>query len=94
MGYSTLEAGASIIPAAALMVIVAPRSARIVEERGARFTLLLGYVFVLAGFATMLLLWNEGSPYLVIGLGYAFVGVGRRLRRARRPRARSRARCR
>jgi len=75
-GYSTFEAGASIIPAALLMVLVAPRSAKIVEERGARFTLLLGYVFVLLGFGTMFALWNEGSPYLVIGLGYAFVGTG------------------
>ena len=75
-GYSTLEAGASIIPAALMMVIVAPRSARIVEARGARFTLLVGYVFVLLGFATMFALWNESSPYLVVGLGYAFVGTG------------------
>jgi len=75
-GYSTFEAGASIIPAALLMVLVAPRSAKIVEERGARFTLLLGYVFVLLGFGTMFALWNEGSPYLVVGLGYALVGAG------------------
>ena len=46
--YSTLEAGTGIIPAAIAMVIVAPRSAVLVEARGARFTLLLGYVFVLA----------------------------------------------
>src|SRR5436190_12067547 len=63
LGYSTLNAGASIIPAALLMVIVAPRSAKLVELRGARFTLLLGYVFVLLGFATMLVLWKEGSSY-------------------------------
>jgi EmrB/QacA subfamily drug resistance transporter len=75
-GYSTLQAGASIIPAALMMVLVAPRSAKIVEARGARFTLLLGYVFVLLGFGTMFALWNEGSPYLVVALGYAFVGTG------------------
>jgi len=76
LGYSTLEAGASILPAAVLMVIVAPRSAKIVEARGARFTLLLGYVFVLLGFVTMLLLWQEGSSYAVVGLGYGLVGIG------------------
>jgi DHA2 family multidrug resistance protein-like MFS transporter len=75
-GYSTLEAGASIIPAALMMVLVAPRSAKIVEARGARFTLLLGYVFVLLGFATMFALWDEGSPYVVVALGYALVGAG------------------
>ena len=53
LAYSTLDAGAAIIPAAIAMVIVAPRSAKLVEARGARFTLLLGYVFVLLGFVTM-----------------------------------------
>ena len=48
LGYSTLEAGAAILPAALLMVLVAPRSAKLVEARGARFTLLFGYVFLLA----------------------------------------------
>jgi DHA2 family multidrug resistance protein-like MFS transporter len=75
-GYSTLAAGASIIPAALAMVIVAPRSAKLVEARGARFTLLLGYVFVMLGFLTMLLLWNEGSPYWQVALGYTLVGIG------------------
>ena len=76
LGYSTLAAGTAIIPAALMMVLVAPRSAKIVEERGARFTLLLGYVFVFLGFLTMLLLWGEGSSYPVVALGYGFVGIG------------------
>jgi len=76
LGYSTLLAGTAIIPAALMMVIVAPRSAVIVEARGARFTLLLGYVFVMAGFVTMLLLWGEGSSYWVVALGYGLVGTG------------------
>ena len=76
LGYSTLEAGTGIIPAAIAMVIVAPRSAVLVEARGARFTLLLGYVFVFGGFLTMLLLWGENSSYLVVALGYTLVGIG------------------
>ena len=76
LGYSTPSAGAAIIPAALAMVIVAPRSAKLVEAHGARFTLLIGYVFVLLGFVTMLLLWSEGTTYLVVALGYAFVGAG------------------
>jgi MFS family permease len=76
LGYSTIAAGASILPAAVVMVIVAPRSAKLVESRGARFTLLLGYVFCLLGFATMLLLWTEGISYWQVGLAYAFVGAG------------------
>ncbi|HET8971028.1 MAG TPA: MFS transporter [Candidatus Nanopelagicales bacterium] len=74
--YSTLASGAAILPAVVLMVIVAPRSASLVESHGARFTLLLGYVFVLLGFLTMLLLWSQTSPYWHIGLAYALVGVG------------------
>jgi MFS transporter, DHA2 family, multidrug resistance protein len=76
LGYSTLDAGLAILPAAALMVLVAPRSAAIVEARGARFTLLCGYAFVLAGFLVMLLLWTEHAGYWRVGLGYALVGIG------------------
>jgi EmrB/QacA subfamily drug resistance transporter len=76
LGYSTLDAGLAILPAAALMVVVAPRSAKIVEQRGARFTLLFGYAFVMLGFLTMLVLWDGGAAYWKIGLGYALVGVG------------------
>jgi EmrB/QacA subfamily drug resistance transporter len=74
--YSTLEAGAAILPAALLMVLVAPRSAKLVERNGARATLLLGYVFCLLGFLTMLLLWGEGIAYWQVGLGYALMGIG------------------
>jgi MFS transporter, DHA2 family, multidrug resistance protein len=76
LAYSTLDSGLAILPAALLMILVAPRSARLVEARGARFTLLFGYVFVFLGFLTMLLLWNEGIPYWMVGLAYAFVGTG------------------
>jgi len=76
LGYSTLGAGASILPAAVLMVLVAPRSAKLVERNGARFTLLAGYAFCLLGFVTMLLLWREGISYWKVFLGYAFMGIG------------------
>ena len=76
LGYSTVDAGLAILPAVFCMVLVAPRSAKLVEARGARFTLLLGYVFVLLGFLTMLLLWKENIAYWKVGLGYAFVGIG------------------
>ncbi|MFL6044008.1 MAG: MFS transporter [Propionibacteriaceae bacterium] len=75
-GYTTLEAGAAFLPAVILMILVAPRSAKLVETRGARFTLLTGYVFLLLAFVWMLLLWEDGSRYWQIGLAYAFIGVG------------------
>jgi hypothetical protein len=76
LGYSTLEAGASILPAALVMVLVAPRSAKLVEARGARFTLLFGYVFLLFAFLWMLLVWDEGAPYWQVALAYIFIGAG------------------
>ncbi len=80
LGYDTLDAGMAILPAAFCMVLIAPRSAKLVETRGARFTLLIGYVFCLLGFIAMLLLWNEGISYWAVGLAYA---PGRRRRRIR-----------
>jgi hypothetical protein len=58
------------------MILVAPRSAKLVEARGARFTLLAGYVSLFLAFLWMLLLWKEGSSYWQIGLAYVFIGIG------------------
>src|SRR4051794_34951894 len=76
LGYSTLEAGAAFLPAVFCMVLVAPRSAKLVDSRGARFTLLCGYVFLLLAFATMLIVWKEDSSYWEIFIAYALIGVG------------------
>ncbi|HZO05025.1 MAG TPA: MFS transporter, partial [Solirubrobacterales bacterium] len=76
LSYSTVESGAAILPAAILMVLIAPRSAKLVETRGSRFTLLVGYVCCLLGFIVMLLLWSDGQSYWAVGLGYALIGAG------------------
>jgi MFS transporter, DHA2 family, multidrug resistance protein len=76
LGYSTLEAGAAFLPAVVFMVLVAPRSAKLVDARGARFTLLCGYVFLLLAFVTMLLLWKGDSSYWEIAVAYVFIGIG------------------
>jgi len=76
LGYSTLQAGAAILPAVFFMVLVAPRSAKLVAEYGSRFTLLSGYVFLVLAFLGMLLLWGENAPYWQIGIPYAFIGIG------------------
>ena len=76
LNYSTISSGAAILPAVRLMVIVAPRSAKLIESHGSRFTLLCGYVFCLLGFLTMLLLWKENIPYWKVGLAYGFAGIG------------------
>ena len=76
LGYSTFEAGTAILPAAVVMVLVAPRSAKLVEARGARFTLLCGYVFLFLAFLTMLVLWQEDISYWQVSLAYVFIGAG------------------
>ncbi len=76
LAYSTLDSGLAILPGAFGMVLVAPRSAKLVTSHGARFTMLLGYVFCLLAFVTMLVLWDENAQYWHIGLGYLLVGIG------------------
>jgi MFS transporter, DHA2 family, multidrug resistance protein len=76
LAYDTVEAGAAILPAAVLMVLIAPRSAKLIESQGSRLTLLTGYACCLAGFAWMLIFWNEGISYWHVGIAYALVGAG------------------
>ena len=76
LGYSTVAAGAAILPAALFMILVAPRSAKLVHARGSRFTLLLSFAAVFIAFVLMLLLWNEGIPYWMVGIAYVFLGIG------------------
>jgi len=76
LGYSTIDAGLAILPAAFCMVLAAPRSAKLVATKGSRFTLLLGYACIFLGFLTMLVLWKDGANYGVVGLAYALVGAG------------------
>ncbi len=76
LGYSTLVSGTAMLPAAICMVLVASWSARLVERRGSRFTLLVGFTFCLLSFVVMLLLWGRGSSYPEIALAYVLIGVG------------------
>src|SRR6478735_5844303 len=76
LGYATLEAGAAFLPTIVFMVLVAPRSAKLVETCGARFTLLCGYASLVLAFLTMLLLWEPGIPYWKVGIAYVFIGIG------------------
>lgn len=76
LGYSTLGAGAAILPAAFCMVLVAPRSAKLTESHGTRVAIQLGQVIVLLGFLAMLLFWKEHIPYWKVALAYALIGIG------------------
>ncbi|MFM7063735.1 MAG: MFS transporter [Actinomycetes bacterium] len=75
-GYSPLAAGSSVLPAALVMVVVAPRSARLITSIGSRATLLVGYAACLAGLLVMLFVWGEGTGFVWIALGFMLVGAG------------------
>ena len=76
LGYSTWEAGLSILPAAVALVLVAPRSAKLIDSHGSRFTLLVGYAFCVAGFVAAVIFWVDGASYPEIAVSYVLVGVG------------------
>ena len=76
LGYSTFEAGAAILPAVFCMVLVAPRSAKLVGSHGSRATLLAGQFFILLSFVGMFLLWHEDIPYWQVAIPLCFLGIG------------------
>jgi hypothetical protein len=76
LGYDTLQAGAAILPAVVVMVLVAPRSARLVQGRGSRATLLIGQVFLALAFIAMFILWAEGTPYWLVAIPLVLMGLG------------------
>ena len=76
LGYSTLDAGAAIIPAGLFMVAVAPRSAKLVGRYGSRRTLLSGQACLFVAFLLMLLIWKENIPYWQVAIPYIFLGIG------------------
>ncbi|WP_378144243.1 MFS transporter [Cnuibacter sp. UC19_7] len=76
LGYSAFQSGASILPAAAVMVLAAPLSSRLVLRFGARTVFLLGFAACLLGFLTMYLFWDVGIGYAPVAIGYALIGLG------------------
>jgi hypothetical protein len=76
LGYDTLDAGLSMLPAAVALVLVAPRSAKLVESKGSRFTLLLGYLFCVLGFVAAIAFWREGASFVEVAVAYVLVGAG------------------
>ncbi|MFZ2013147.1 MAG: MFS transporter [Nocardioides sp.] len=76
LGYSSLQAGLAILPAVVFMVLVAPRSAALVQRNGSRATLLMGQVLLALAFVGMLLLWRDNSPYWQVAIPLALMGAG------------------
>ena len=94
LGYDTLQAGAAILPAVIFMILVAPRSAKLVHDRGSRATLLLGQAFLALAFVGMLLLWKEDTPYWMVAIPLALMGIGVGLAGTPSSNSLDRARCR
>src|SRR5699024_5728592 len=64
------------LPSAAVMVITAPWSACLVHRAGSRYTLLLGYGFIIGGLVVSLTTWHvTTSVWAVIG-SYMLIGAG------------------
>ena len=80
LDYSTLRPERRSCPAAVCMVLIAPRSAKLVEARGARLTLLVGY----GSF--------QPSQLYRGGLGLRRVRSGRQARKRDQPRSSMRSR--
>lgn len=76
LGYSTLKAGTVGIPAAVVMIVVAPLSAKLIARFGSRTTLLAGYALLLLSFLSMLLLWSAQASFGVVCLAFALMGAG------------------
>ena len=76
LGYSSLDAGLAILPAVLFMILVAPRSAILVQRIGSRATLLAGQTLLALAFVGMLLLWKDSSPYWQVAIPLALMGAG------------------
>lgn len=76
LGLSTAAAGAIPLTMAVGMIAVAGLSAKLVERRGSRWTLLLGFALLLFAFALMLVTWTETTPIPVVLFTYGVIGLG------------------
>ena len=93
LGYSTLDAGLAILPAAACMVLIAPRSAKLVEARGSRSRCWSATPSACWASSTCCCSGRRTSPTGRWGSATPSSGSGSALP-ARRPRTPSPARCR
>ncbi len=74
-GHSALGAAVRQLPAAATMIIVAPRSPLLVERFGAHRVVPIGFVFQAAGFALMAS-FAPDTPYWLLALALVLLAGG------------------
>ncbi len=76
LGFGTVEAALPALFAGAFMILAAPRSAKLVETRGSRFTLLAGYFFILLAFLTMFFFWRASASFWMVVAAFILIGLG------------------
>jgi DHA2 family multidrug resistance protein-like MFS transporter len=75
LGYTTFQAGAAVLPSAVMMIAMSPVAGALIPRIGSRNTLIIGFLTVGIAFALMFT-WTATSPYLIVGVVYAFLGSG------------------
>jgi EmrB/QacA subfamily drug resistance transporter len=76
MGYSALEAGASLLPVNALMLLISPTAGRLAQRIGPRLPLTLGALVTAAGMAMFTRL-HPGASYVAVLLPATLIfGLG------------------
>ena len=58
------------------MVLVAPRSAKLVQQLGSRATLLIGQAILALAFVGMFVAWGDGTPYWLVAIPLCLMGIG------------------
>ncbi|MGI9579032.1 MAG: DHA2 family efflux MFS transporter permease subunit [Microthrixaceae bacterium] len=74
-GLSPLQAGVRILPYALVLLVAAPRSARVVERLGGRVVVVIGSVAAAVGFG-LLALSDPSTPYLQTAVALVVVAAG------------------
>lgn len=74
-GYSPLRAGLASLPFAVTMIIVAPRSARLVARFGLNTVVASGFGLIATGFA-LLSFVTPTTPYPVMVIGFVLMSAG------------------
>lgn len=74
-GYSPLGAGVRVLPNAAMLVLIAPRSPKLVARFGVRTLVRAGFILTAVGFL-LLGLSGRGTPYALVALALMSTGAG------------------
>ena len=75
LGYTPLQAGIRILPAAIGVIVIAPTSARLVVWFGTKLVVATGMVIIAGGFAVMATV-TVASGYALAAIALALFGVG------------------